>query len=132
MVTVMNSFVMPAIYDSLVHSQHLTPHKAWRVAFIVPFILITVTAITILLVCPDTPTGKWSERGVAVQKNPAHHVSYIVDVPGPTTDKLAIIPELSTERDEKLPKLDRKSHGSFDPGAQLSSGEMVDLARDEV
>ncbi|KAJ9631741.1 hypothetical protein H2203_000141 [Taxawa tesnikishii (nom. ined.)] len=55
-------FVMPAIFDSLVHQRGLSASKAWRVAFIVPFILITVTAIAMLLLCPDTPVGKWSER----------------------------------------------------------------------
>ncbi|KKK12692.1 nitrate transporter CrnA [Aspergillus ochraceoroseus] len=55
-------FVMPAIFDSLVHNQGLTPHKAWRVAYIVPFILIVAVALGMLLTCDDTPTGKWSER----------------------------------------------------------------------
>lgn len=54
-------FVMPAIFDSLVH-RGLTEHVAWRVAFIVPFILITSCALGMLFLCPDTPTGKWSER----------------------------------------------------------------------
>ena len=53
---------MPAIYDSLVSSQGLTPHKAWRVAYIVPFIIITAIALAMLFLCEDTPTGKWSER----------------------------------------------------------------------
>lgn len=55
-------FVMPAILDSLVSRQHLTPHVAWRVTFIVPFILIVATALGMLFFCEDTPTGKWSER----------------------------------------------------------------------
>ncbi|KAJ5752886.1 hypothetical protein N7520_009803 [Penicillium odoratum] len=55
-------FLMPAIYDSLVTSQGLTPHKAWRVAYIVPFIIITAVALGMLFLCDDTPTGKWSER----------------------------------------------------------------------
>lgn len=53
---------MPAIYDSLVASQGLTSHKAWRVAYIVPFIIITAVALGMLFLCEDTPTGKWSER----------------------------------------------------------------------
>jgi NNP family nitrate/nitrite transporter-like MFS transporter len=56
------SFVMPAIYDSLVHSQGLTPHRAWRVAYVVPFIIIVTLALSMLFLCEDTPTGKWSER----------------------------------------------------------------------
>ena len=55
-------FVMPAIFNSLVRRQHLTDHVAWRVAFVVPFILITITALVMILMCPDTPTGTWSSR----------------------------------------------------------------------
>ncbi|KAJ6109359.1 nitrate transporter CrnA [Penicillium sp. IBT 16267x] len=38
-------FLMPAIFDSLVASQGLTAHKAWRIAYIVPFIIITTVAL---------------------------------------------------------------------------------------
>jgi len=55
-------FVMPAIYNSLMKNQHMTRHVAWRVSFVVPGILIVTTAVAMLLFCPDTPTGKWSER----------------------------------------------------------------------
>lgn len=51
-------FVMPALFDSLVTQRGLTPHVAWRVSFIVPFILITATAVGMLLLCEDTPTGE--------------------------------------------------------------------------
>lgn len=60
-------FVMPAVFNSLVHNNHMTTHKAWRVAFVVPGILIVTTAILLLLLCPDCPTGKWSERESAAQ-----------------------------------------------------------------
>lgn len=53
---------MPAIYDALVASQNLAPHKAWRVAYIVPFVIINAVALGMLFLCEDTPTGKWSER----------------------------------------------------------------------
>lgn len=53
---------MPAIFNSLVNRQHLTPHKAWRVAYVIPFIIIVCCSIAMALLCPDTPTGKWSER----------------------------------------------------------------------
>ncbi|KAG8533816.1 uncharacterized protein KY384_001557 [Bacidia gigantensis] len=56
-------FLMPAIFDSLVQHQGLTDHVAWRVTFVIPFILITTTAILMILTCPDTPTGgSWSSR----------------------------------------------------------------------
>jgi NNP family nitrate/nitrite transporter-like MFS transporter len=63
------SFVMPAIYDSLVHSQGLAPHKAWRVSYIVPFIIIVILALCMLFICEDTPTGKWSERHIWMKEN---------------------------------------------------------------
>ena len=60
---------MPAIVNSLTNRQHLTPHVAWRVAFVVPFILITFTAVIMILTCPDTPTGPWSSRARDVQRH---------------------------------------------------------------
>lgn len=62
-------FLMPAIFNSLVQRQGLTEHVAWRVSFVVPFILITATAVLMLLTCPDTPTGKWSSRSRDVQRH---------------------------------------------------------------
>lgn len=62
-------FVMPAIFNSLVQQHHLTEHVAWRVAFVVPFILITFTALVMILTCPDTPTGAWSTRTQEVQRH---------------------------------------------------------------
>ncbi|KFY28810.1 hypothetical protein V493_02751 [Pseudogymnoascus sp. VKM F-4281 (FW-2241)] len=63
------NFVMPAVFDSLVRKSGLTPHKAWRVAYIVPFIIIVVVALGMLFLCQDSPTGKWSERSISgVQK----------------------------------------------------------------
>jgi NNP family nitrate/nitrite transporter-like MFS transporter len=63
-------FVMPAILNSLVQRQHLTDHVAWRVAFVVPFVLITFTAVIMIVTCPDTPTGPWSSRSRDIKR---HH-----------------------------------------------------------
>lgn len=62
-------FLMPAIFNSLVQQHHLTEHIAWRVAFVVPFILITSTALVMILTCPDTPTGAWSTRTQEVRRH---------------------------------------------------------------
>jgi NNP family nitrate/nitrite transporter-like MFS transporter len=62
-------FIMPAFFDTLEHTYHLSAHDAWRKAFFLPFACIVFMAIVILVTCPDTPTGKWSERGNAVQNN---------------------------------------------------------------
>ncbi|KAL6237120.1 hypothetical protein BDW75DRAFT_228930 [Aspergillus navahoensis] len=62
-------FVMPAIYDSFVHDRGLTPHKAWRVSYLVPFIIIVSIALAMLFTCPDTPTGKWADRQRASEQS---------------------------------------------------------------
>ena len=62
-------FVMPAIFNSLVSRQHMSDHVAWRVAFVVPFVLITFTAFVMILTCPDTPTGAWSSRKRDVKRH---------------------------------------------------------------
>ena len=59
-------FAMPAIYDSL-RRRGLSPHTAWRVAFLVPLVLIVFTAIMMLLFGEDSPTGKWSARQRALR-----------------------------------------------------------------
>lgn len=145
-------FVMPAIFDSLVANQHLTPHVAWRVAFIVPFILITATAILMLLLCPDTPTGKWSDRHLHIQENlQAHGVSAdgfasgaasngVVDIPGGIADRKDGVlsgPDTSlSNADEKViaeeGDIARAKHGSFDHEAQMPEQDMLAVARGEV
>jgi MFS transporter, NNP family, nitrate/nitrite transporter len=73
-------FIMPAFFDTLEHTYHLSAHDAWRRAFFLPFACIVFMAVVILTLCPDTPTGKWSERGNAVQHNLAaeHAAGHIV------------------------------------------------------
>ncbi|KAJ3253217.1 hypothetical protein HK103_000805 [Boothiomyces macroporosus] len=56
-------FVMPAVVNSLVQNNHLAISTAWRLAFlVVPFVVITATAIAVLVFGDDCPHGKWSER----------------------------------------------------------------------
>ncbi|KKA17671.1 Nitrate transporter CrnA [Rasamsonia emersonii CBS 393.64] len=64
-------FVMPAVYDSLVQARGLSPHQAWRVAYIVPFVIITAIALGMLSTCDDTPTGRWSERHLWGDETPS-------------------------------------------------------------
>lgn len=82
------SFVMPAVFDSLVHDSGLTPHNAWRVAFIVPFILIVVFALGMIFLCEDTPTGSWADRNNTVNQVRSNTTGdgKIVDVTGKFTD----------------------------------------------
>lgn len=74
---------MPAIFDSLVSAQGLSAHKAWRVAYVVPFIIIVVVALGMLFLCEDTPTGKWSERHLWAKESSSNMLSAdgnIVDI----------------------------------------------------
>ncbi|KAL8919917.1 MAG: hypothetical protein Q9172_004735 [Xanthocarpia lactea] len=134
-------FLMPAIFDSLVTERGLTPHVAWRVTFIVPFICIVVTAVAMLILCPDTPTGKWSDRHLAVQQNLASHgiSGAIVDVPGSLTDKAttgAESPDGSgSGNDEKklgFEAVEPKRPVGFGHEAQIGEQAMLDTARGEV
>ncbi|KAL8646163.1 MAG: hypothetical protein Q9210_006289, partial [Variospora velana] len=130
-------FLMPAIFDSLVANQGLTPHVAWRVTFIVPFICITVTAIAMLVLCPDTPTGKWSQRHLAVQQNLASHgiSGAVVDVPGELADKATTgtdSPSDSSEKKLGFEAVEPKQIGSFAHEAQIGEQQMLDTARGEV
>ncbi|PMD39984.1 nitrate transporter [Hyaloscypha variabilis F] len=131
-------FVMPAIFDSLVTKQHLSHHVAWRVAFIVPFILITAVALGLLLLCQDTPTGKWSDRQLAVQHNlQAHGVrADIVNVPGAITDRKVEAVANPDSGDEKHLEeeggIAKAKHGSFNHEASMGEQQMLDTARGEV
>lgn len=55
---------MPAVFDSLVKNFHHTPHVAWRIAFIVPTILLLATAAGALFLCEDIPLGAWKDRHI--------------------------------------------------------------------
>lgn len=131
-------FLMPAIFDSLVERQGLTPHVAWRVAFVVPFICIAVTAVGMLLLCPDTPTGKWSDRHRAVEQNLANHgvVATVVDAPGGIMDKKPSEDGSATPPSQHGEKMQFEATGerkkSFDHEAQMGEQQMLDTARGEV
>jgi NNP family nitrate/nitrite transporter-like MFS transporter len=107
---------MPAIYDSLKKQQHLSSHVAWRVSFIVPFIMITSVALCLVLLTEDTPTGKWSERAAALQAN--HSTNHTVV---PTTGGL----------DEKPPTTgsissgdEKKHHAAPTADVESATGEV--------
>lgn len=116
-------FVMPVIFDSLVHGQGLTPTQAWRVAFIVPFILITATAIGMLTLAEDTPIGTWSNRHLAVPGTTA------VDIPGLIADKATNTNESPTESDGKL-KIQEQQPS--DEEIQVGEIETITCARGEI
>jgi len=94
-------FVMPVIYDSLKSKQGLSSHVAWRVSFIVPFILITAVALGLLLLTDDTPTGKWADRGAVVQATPDSHHQSVVPTTGGLDDKPATTSSISSGDEKK-------------------------------
>lgn len=111
-------FLMPAIYESLVHDG-LSPHVAWRVDFIVPGVLIVTTALALVLLTPDCPTGKWSHRQSAAQSiiRRASHNGGVVDVPGVITDKRGGTESPSTLSDDNKDSLKKSPADDADAEA---------------
>lgn len=129
-------FVMPAVYTSLLTQQHLSMSVAWRVSFVVPGILIVSIAILLIVLCPDTPTGRWSDRAQAAENNLRVHgvQGAIVDVPGQVTEKTISEAGSNSQGDiiDEEKKLDN-SRGVFtDHEVQMGEQQMVDTARGEV
>ncbi|KAF1976985.1 nitrate transporter [Bimuria novae-zelandiae CBS 107.79] len=122
-------FVMPAVYNSLVHKQNIAPHKAWRISFVVPGILIVFVALCLILLCEDTPTGKWSERAVAAEDVLRRQSATTVDIQGSITD--APLPEKngfpSSPSSEKP-----KDWKDKDSEAQHVDPNIVDTARGKI
>ena len=131
-------FMMPAIYDSLVKNQHLKSHVAWRVAFIVPFICIVSVALALFFLTEDTPTGKWSERHLAAERNLAAHgvAGTVVDAPTSilekkkTTEDGSMSPSSDNERTQYAATGGQKK--TYDHEAQLGEQAMLDTAQGEV
>ena len=129
-------FVMPAIFDSLVQRQHLTAHTAWRVAFIVPFILITGTAAMIIIFCPDAPTGKWSTRAFDMQRQTDQRDAYVstVNNQGQSIEPRKAVPWTPASRAVSEPGVDLGSErsGSKDQEGGLDDEDFVNAASWEL
>ena len=131
-------FAMPAIFNSLV-ANGLTEHVAWRVAFVVPGILIVTVAVLMLLLCPDTPTGKWSEREEAAASNARQQstTSGIVDVRGTITEDRKDSDDIPSTQSptgstEKTKKSGSTSGNDSDNEAQVGEQRLLDDARGEI
>ncbi|KAI9666385.1 MAG: hypothetical protein M1821_004321 [Bathelium mastoideum] len=130
-------FVMPAVYRSLMKNG-LSSHVAWRVSFVVPGILIVATTFFLVILCPDTPVGKWSERSQAAETNLRQHTvtdGTIVDIPGELSAEKkgstgsADSPQRTSDEEKKL----SETRGIFgDHEAQMGEQQMVETARGEV
>lgn len=80
-------FIMPAVYNSFV-ARGYSVGQAWRLTFIVPLIMLIFAGVALLLLCPDTPVGKWSDRKLHMQENlhtrspletPVHRIPNSID-----------------------------------------------------
>jgi NNP family nitrate/nitrite transporter-like MFS transporter len=121
-------FAMPAIFNSLV-ARGLTRHVAWRVTFVVPGILIVSTAIFMILLCDDCPTGKWSERETAAEANlrlqTGNASGEIVVIPGARHDSNTSV----SDKDMKVGVDDKKY---ADGEAHIGAEQMIEAAKGEV
>lgn len=104
-------------------------------------IMIVVVAVTMIVLCPDTPTGTWSERTQAAENTLRQHnvEGTIGDIPCHVTEdrkdpkaasKGTESPVEGVAGEEK--KLD-ESRGTFaDNELQLGGQQMLETARSEV
>jgi NNP family nitrate/nitrite transporter-like MFS transporter len=105
---------------------------AWRVAFIIPFILIISTALGMIFFCPDTPTGKWSERHL--------HTAQLLSAQGvgTRTDSKGVIMDEGSNSGVSTPRVDEEKGTkplppiTHNPEARLREGEMIEIAQGEV
>lgn len=134
-------FLMPTIFDSLV-DRGLTPHVAWRVTFVVPGVIIVVTAVCLLFLCADTPVGKWSERHQATQANLGSHGVHDPtirvhqegegDKPNSLSSGSHSPPAEANEKTQHESRSSRKISSFGDHEAQLTEQQMVDTAQGEI
>jgi NNP family nitrate/nitrite transporter-like MFS transporter len=116
-------FVIPAVFDSLVKHQHLTPHKAWRVTFVVPSILIIATALGMLFMCEDTPTGPWSDRHLHTHGGATKGV--IVDSSAKVTDVPKVGPAFDSSQGSSMSGEKHKNPEAGEGPADVESIENI-------
>ena len=77
-------FIMPAVFNGLVDHQGYAADTAWRLAFLVPLVVVLVTAVAMLVLCPDTPDGPWADRQKQAQQHLSeHHIHGLPEVERP-------------------------------------------------
>lgn len=120
-------FIMPAVFDSLVAHQGLSPSKAWRVTFVVPLICLLVCGISMFFFCPDTPMGSWDDQAHQIRMNlEAHGVSSSGDVtPISTPDRSASDEENSPGKEKDIKVGDNEHSLSRNEAMEIAKGEVV-------
>ncbi|KAK4188557.1 putative nitrate transporter [Podospora australis] len=129
-------FIMPAVYDAFVASGR-TSGQSWRLTFIIPLVMVLITGTALLLLCEDTPTGKWEERHLHAQQNLHSHGvdDAIVDIPGGIADKARVSSSGTAPGDGMdidIKAEDAKPPVILDHEAQISSTEMIQTVHGEI
>ncbi|KAF1956669.1 hypothetical protein CC80DRAFT_525479 [Byssothecium circinans] len=102
-----------------------------RVAFVVPGVLIVFVAMCLLLLCEDTPMGRWSDRGAMAEETVRSHSVTGVDVRGSITDTPILASEPpsspSEKRSEEASILDPEKHSPSAAPSTLppTSGDVI-------
>lgn len=91
---------MPAVYDSLRLERGLSSHVSWRIAFIVPTILLISCGLLVLFCCEDTPTGRWADRHENLARLAAGHGAVVSG--GGVFDEEALSKRLEEVKEESL------------------------------
>ena len=153
-------FIMPAVYDSLVHRWGHSAGEAWRITFVVPLVCLIICGLALLFLCDDTPMGKWyvspavpllplsihpsthltrhprNDRHLHVQTNlESHGISgTIVAVPGAIADRHTPGTSTPTGNASDLEKADEKSHlpVTSTGEAAITLTEAIETAQGEV
>ncbi|KAM3427010.1 hypothetical protein MY4824_009702 [Beauveria thailandica] len=118
-------FIMPAVFDSLVLRQGLSPSTAWRVTFVVPLVCLMACALGMALLCPDAPLGRWSERDERIREN-----LRALQMREGSTDTGLVTPSTETYTSSDEEKAGAKMPA--DAGAGLSHQQALDIAQGEV
>ncbi|KAI1151982.1 nitrate transporter [Nemania diffusa] len=127
-------FIMPAVFDSF-RGRGYGARAAWRLTFIVPLIVIIVTGVAMILLCPDTPTGKWSERHLHAEQTIevgvlARGAGGIVDTPGNIA--AGQNSSISKSSDSEIEKQTHEHVSGIHKATLSQAQEGFDAARGEV
>ncbi|KAI1304510.1 major facilitator superfamily domain-containing protein [Xylaria venustula] len=126
---------MPAVFDSF-KGRGYTDGTAWRLTFIVPLVVVLATGVCMIALCPDTPTGKWSERQLHAEQNLESHGiaksdGVVVEIPGDITAKQSS--NVSKCSDSDIEKKAKDHHDvNYDSEVAISEGEMLEVSQGET
>lgn len=96
---------MPLIFNAL--NLRMSAHDAWRVAYVVPAVIITVIGILDLLITDDCPEGDWSEKKAQyaarhVRKNKEDVATITTTTTTTTTNKPNVEPSVGLSSEEEM------------------------------